>query len=71
MDNRADEEAVAGVGHTSEGVVPRGERAQKTEQTTSHDELRVGLAVYTVHVANTEQQESDVKEKENGEEGHS
>lgn len=71
MDDRDNEEAVAVVGHTGEGVVPRGEGRQETEKTTSFDDGRVGLALgVAVHVTNTKQQEGDVKEKEDRTEGH-
>lgn len=70
--NRDNEETVAGVRHTGEGIVPRGKRGQQTEETTSHDNGRIGLAFsVAVLVANSEQQEGDVQEKEDRKEGHS
>lgn len=72
MSNRDDEEAVAVVGKTGEGVVPGGESGHETEETTGHLDGLVRLArVVTLDVTNTEQEESQVQEEEQEEEGDS
>lgn len=72
MSNRHDEEAVAVVGQTSQGVIPSGERSQETEETTGHDHGLVGLTSggVTLDVPDTKQQEGQVEEEEQQEEGH-
>jgi hypothetical protein len=53
VSNRDDEEAVAVVGKTGEGVVPGGESGHETEETTGHLDGLVGLArVVTLDVTN-------------------
>lgn len=70
MSNRYDEEAVAVVGQTGEGVVPGGERGQETEETTGHEDGLVGLVVgVPLDVTDTEQEEAQVEEEEQQEEG--
>lgn len=65
------EEAVGVVGNTGQGVVPGGKGRHETEETTGHDDGRVGLALgVTVDVPNTQQQEGQVQEEEQQEEGH-
>lgn len=71
MSHGEDEEAVAVVRNTSQGVVPGRERRHQTEETTRLDHGRVGLALaVAVDVTDTEQQESQVKEEEQQEERH-
>lgn len=66
-----DEEAVAAVGNTGQGVVPGGKGSQETEETTGLDDRRVGLAVgVALEVTDTEQQEGDIEEEEQEEESH-
>ena len=67
--DRNDEEAVAGVGDTSQGVVPSCESSQETEHTTCLRDLGVGRVAISLQVGNTEQQEGDVQEEEEQEEG--
>jgi hypothetical protein len=69
VDDREDEEAVAGVGDTRKSVVPSGESSQETEHTTSLGNLGVGGGASTLQVGNTEQEEGQVQEKEEQEEG--
>ena len=65
MSNRHDEEAVAAVGNTSQGIVPGGKCSQETEETTRLDDRRVGLAGSVgTQVANAKQQEGHIKEEE-------
>ena len=72
MSNRHDEEAVAAVGNTGQGVVPSGECSQETEETTCLDDGGVGLASgVPLQVTNTKQQEGQVQEQEEAEEGDS
>lgn len=72
VSNRDDEEAVAAVGNTSQGVVPSGECSQETEETTRLDDGSVGLASRVpLQVTNTKQQEGQVQEQEEAEEGDS
>lgn len=72
MSNRDDEEAVAAVGNTGQGVVPSGECSQETEETTCLDDGGVGLASRVpLQVTNTKQQEGQVQEQEEAEEGDS
>jgi hypothetical protein len=53
-----DEEAVAIIGDTSEGIVPGSESSQETEETTGLLDVGVGVAVRTaLQVGNTEQEE--------------
>lgn len=67
-----DEEAVAGVGNTGQGVVPGGESSQETEESTSLDNGRVRQAlVVALDVSNSEQQEAKVQSQEEREEGNS
>jgi hypothetical protein len=68
--NGDDEEAVAVISQTSQGVVPSGERSQETEETTSLDDGRGRGAIGTDQVANTQQQEGQVEEEEQQEEGN-
>lgn len=70
MSNRDDEEAVAVVGQTGEGVVPGGEGGEETEETTGHEHGLVGLVLgVTLDVSDTEQEEAQVEEEEQQEEG--
>lgn len=66
-----DEEAVAVVRNTGQGVVPGRERRHQTEETTGLDHGRVGHAlVIALDVTNSEQQEGQVEEEEQQEERH-
>lgn len=70
VSNGDDEEAVASIGNTSEGIVPGGESSQETEETTSLLNVSVGVAISTaLQVGNTEQEESQVQGEEQQEEG--
>lgn len=64
VSNGDDEEAVAVISQTSEGVVPSGEGSQEAEETTSHDEVVGGGSVGADQVADTEHQVGDVQEEE-------
>ena len=65
-----DEEAVAIIGDTSEGIVPGSESSQETEETTGLLDVGVGVAVRTaLQVGNTEQEEGQVQGEEEHEEG--
>ena len=55
MSHRDDEEAVAGVGNTSQGVVPGGESSQKTEEATCLLDVGVGRMVVSLQVGNAQQ----------------
>lgn len=71
VDDRDDEEAVAVIGQTCEGVVPGGESAQKTEEAAGLDDGRVGFVVgVALDVSDTEQKEGYVEGEKDGEEGH-
>lgn len=64
------EEAIACIGDTSQGVVPRKERGKETEEASSHDDRLLGVAqLVMADVANSEQQEGNVQSEEQGEEG--
>lgn len=69
VDDRRDEEAVAAVGDTGEGVVPGGEGGQETEQAAGHDHVVVDLSLAVPEVANAQHQEGQVEEEEDEEEG--
>lgn len=65
MGDRNDEEAVAAVGNTGQGVVPGSEGCHETKETTGLDDGGVGLArAVALDVADTEQEEGDVQEEE-------
>ena len=65
-----DEEAVASIGDTSEGIVPSGESSEETEETTGLLDVGVGVAVGTaLQVGDTEQEEGEVQGEEQHEEG--
>lgn len=70
VSNRDDEEAVAVISQTSEGIVPSGERSQEAEETTSLDDGSGGGAVGADQVADTQQQEGQIQEEEQQEEGN-
>lgn len=64
-------EAIAGIGNTSQSVVPGSERSQETEESTSlHDVAVGGTCSIALQVADTEQEESQVEEEEQQEEGN-
>ena len=70
MSDGDDEEAVASIGDTSEGIVPGSESSQETEQTTGLLDVGVGVAVRTaLQVGNTKQEEGQVQGEEEHEEG--
>jgi len=72
VSNRDDEEAVAVVGQTGEGVVPGGEGGEETEEATGHEDRLVGLVLgVTLDVTDTEQEEAQVEEEEQQEESDS
>ena len=65
-----DEEAIAVISKTSEGVVPGGEGSHETEEATGHLNVLVRVAVGTaLQVADTEQEEGQVQGEEQEEEG--
>lgn len=70
MSNRNDEEAVAGIGNTGQGIVPGHESSEKGKETASLDDAGGGGAVSANKVADTEQEEGQVQGEEEGEEGH-
>lgn len=70
VSNGDNEEAVASVGDTGEGIVPGGEGSQETEQTTSLLDIGIGGTISTLlQVSDTEQEEGQVQEEEQQEEG--
>jgi hypothetical protein len=70
--NGNDEEAVAAVGNTGQGVVPGSEGCHETKETTGLDDGRVGLAgAVALDVADTEEEEGEIEEEEQQEESHS
>lgn len=70
VSDRDDEEAVASIGDTSEGIIPCRESSQETEETTGLLDVGVGVAVRTaLQVGNTEQEEGQVQGEEQQEEG--
>lgn len=72
MGNGDDEEAVAVVGQTSQGVVPGGESSEETEESTSLLDATVGdTGIVVVDVSNTQQEEGQIQGEEQGEEGNS
>lgn len=71
MGDGEDEEAVAVVRNTGEGVIPSCKCRQETEEATGLDDGGVGLALgVTVEITNTEEQEGEVQEEEQQEEGY-
>lgn len=71
MGDGEDEEAVAIVRNTGEGVIPSCKCRQETEEATGLDDGGVGLALgVTVEITNTEEQEGEVQEEEQQEEGY-
>lgn len=69
MGDGDDEEAVAGVGDTGQGVVPGGEGGQETEETAGLLDLEVGETVLGEQVGDTQEQEGQIQEEEQQEEG--
>lgn len=70
MSDGDDEEAVASIGDTSEGIVPSGESSQETEETSGLLDIGVGVTVGTaLQVGDTEQEEGQVQGEEQQEEG--
>lgn len=70
MSDGDDEEAVASIGDTGEGIVPGGESSQETEETTGLLDVGVGVAVGTaLQVCDTEQEEGQIQGEEQQEEG--
>jgi hypothetical protein len=69
VSDRDDEEAVASVGNTSEGVVPGSESCKETEETTSllNGDIDIVVGV-PLQVGDTEEQEGQVQEEEEQEE---
>jgi hypothetical protein len=69
VSHRDDEEAVASVGNTSEGVVPGSKGSKETKQTTGLLDWEVDLALgIALQVGDAEEQESQVQEEEEQEE---
>lgn len=69
--NGDDEEAVAVVGKTSQGVVPGGKSCQETEETTCLLDLGVGVAgTIVVKVAETQEEEGQIQSEEQDEESN-
>lgn len=65
-----DEEGVAGVGNTSEGIVPSDERSKEAEDTTSLDESDVSSSsTVQDEVSDGQHEEGHVEEEEEQEEG--
>lgn len=70
VSNRDDEEAVAGVGNTGQGIVPGQESSEKGKEAACLDDASGGRAISANKVANTEQEESHVQGEEEREESH-
>lgn len=71
MSDRDDEEAVAGVGNTGQGVVPGNEGREEAEETARLDKVGVWMALGVVEeISDTEHEEGDLEEEEQQEEGH-
>ena len=69
VSDRDDEEGVAAVGNTSQGIVPGEESGEETKDTTGLDErARWGCAVI-LQVTNAKQKEGKVEREEETEEG--
>lgn len=70
MSNRNDEEAVAGIGNTGQGIVPGQESSEKSKEASCLDDAGGWGAVSANKVADTEQEEGHVQAEEEGEECH-
>lgn len=70
MSNRNDEEAVAGIGNTGQGIVPGQESSENGKDASCLDDAGSGGAVSADKVADTEQEEGQVQGEEEREEGH-
>lgn len=70
MGNGDDEEAVAVISQTSQGVVPGRESSEEAEETTSLGDGGGRGAIGADQVRNTQQQEGHVQEEEQQEEGN-
>lgn len=71
VSNGDDEEAVASIGDTSQGVIPGRKGRKQTKQTSSLLDVDIGLVVSaTLQVGDTEKQESQVQEEEEEEESN-
>lgn len=71
MGDGNDEEAVASIRDTGQGIIPRSERGQETEETTRLESVGVSCAgTIVIKIGNPEQQEADVEEEEQEEEGY-
>lgn len=69
VSNGDNEEAVAIIGDTGQGVVPRRKGGKQTKQTSSLLDVEIGLVVSTtLQIGDTEEQESQVQEEEEEEE---
>lgn len=70
MSDGNDEETVAVISKTSQGVVPGRESSQEAEESTGHLDVGVGAAVGTaLQVGDAEQEEGQVQGEEQHEEG--
>jgi hypothetical protein len=68
VQDRNHEEAVAGIGETSESVVPSEESREDAEHATGLDSADAWCAVIEVEVADTKAEEGEVKREEEREE---
>lgn len=71
MGHRDDEEGVAAVCDTGQGVVPGNECSKNAKDATSLDAGSVGSSGVVLQVSNAKHQECHVKSEEEGEEGDS
>lgn len=70
VSNGNDEEAVAGIGNTGQGIIPGQESSEKGKEAACLDDVGGGGAISANKVANTKQEEGHVQGEEEGEESH-
>lgn len=60
MGDRDDEEAVGGIGDTSQSVIPSGEGSEESEETTGFLDLGIGDTVLREEVGDAKEEEGQV-----------
>jgi hypothetical protein len=69
MCHRDDEEAVARIRNTRQGIIPREERSEESEVAASLDAASIGAFGIVMQVADTQQEEGHVQGEKEEEEG--
>lgn len=70
VSNRDNEEAVAGIRNTGQGIVPREEGSQQSKEATRLHDRGVGSSTVMPEVADSQQQEGQIQREEKREERH-